>query len=143
MTAVRTLAKTFTVTAVWPDEQRHQTDVTLTWADEVAMEMRLHIWVPGDSDDSTVIWSVSRDLLIEVCAGVDGIGHGTGDITAVKMGGLVLLWLESDSGRICLMFKAAPLTAFVHTSLAMCPPESEAVDVDGLIHKIFHAEEAQ
>lgn len=150
-----TLAQDFNVGAVQSGHYQRM-DVTLTWDSDVPMEFRLHMWQPTkDGEGVTVIWSVSRDLLDVACIGDHGEYFGTGDITAarVRLPGhgettpacvdAVYLRLSSEDGAIRLSFPTNPLAAFVRSSLAMCPTESEALDVDGLITQIFHAEEAQ
>lgn len=147
-----TLAQDFNVGAVQGGHYQRM-DVTLTWDSDVPMEFRLHVLQPGaDGEDVTVIWSVSRDLLAEVMDTAERTGiRGIGDVVAtwVRGNGIfainsVFLRLASDtSSPVSLSFRFDPLAAFVRSSLAMCPIESEAVDVDGLITQIFHAEEAQ
>lgn len=161
-----TLAQDFNVGAVQGGHYRRM-DVTLTWDSEIPMEFRLHMWQPkaqrfafgpdgwatGKAEGVTVIWSIWRDLLVDVTRGEDGTCFGMADVTATRVrfaahpaeAGHVdwtHLSLSSDDGQIRLSFSTEPLAAFVRSSLAMCPTESEAVDVDGLIHKIFSAEEA-
>lgn len=149
-----TLSKDFNVGAVQGGHYQRM-DVTLTWDSEIPMEFRLHMWQPSaDGEGITVIWSVSRELLVEATAEITDKPHGTaffgsGDVEVsrhwVTAAGMdqVRLYLASDDGAINLAFKTKAVVAFVRSSLAMCPTESEALDVDGLIHKIFHAEEAQ
>lgn len=151
MTA-RTLAQDFTA-RVAEHGRAEQRDVTLTWTSEVPMEFRLHVWQPtGDGEGVTVIWSLSRDVLAEATTSEAATGvRGAGEVMAswVRSAGeeqLSLVWLRlpADEGHVVLSLPAPRVAALVRTSLSMCPPESEAVDVDGLIHKIFqNAEEAQ
>jgi hypothetical protein len=166
-----TLAKDFNVGAVQGGHYQRM-DVTLTWDSDIPMEFRLHMWQPtakrfafgedgwatGKSEGITVIWSISRELLITVTSPIkDPTDIGLGDVTAVRVrfpGGSsdpsvdpgyvdwTYLRLSSDDGQIRLGFSTEPLAAFVRTTLAMCPTESEALDVDGLITQIFNAEEA-
>jgi hypothetical protein len=149
-----TLAKDFNVGSVQGGHYQRM-DVTLTWDSEIPMEFRLHMWQPSaDGEGSTVIWSVSRDLLVQVTADdeiqgdivmadvwVDRVKFESG--SPVAGADWTYLRLSSDDGQIRLGFSTKPLAAFVRSSLAMCPTESEALDVDGLITQIFHAEEAQ
>lgn len=150
-----TLAQDFNVGAVQGGHYQRM-DVTLTWDSEIPMEFRLHMWQPSaDGEGTTVIWSISRELLIEATAGDNGACFGVADVTATRVRfaappvttehgvDWTYLSLSSDDGQIRLSFKTPALAAFVRSSLAMCPTESEALDVDGLITQIFHAEEAQ
>lgn len=149
-----TLAQDFNVGAIQSGHYQRM-DVTLTWDSEIPMEFRLHMWQPSaDGEGTTVIWSISRELLVKATAEITDKPHGTaffglGDVEVsrhwVTAAGMdhVRLYLASDDGAINLAFKTKALAAFVRSSLAMCPTESEAVDVDGLITQIFHAEEAQ
>ena len=154
-----TLAKDFNVGSVQGGHYQRM-DVTLTWDSEVPMEFRLHMWQPAeDGEGVTVISSVSRELLITVTSPIkDPTDIGMGDVTAARVrfaGGSsdpnvnpgtvdwTYLRIASDRGPIRFGFSTEPLAAFVRTTLAMCPTESEALDVDGLITQIFHhAEEA-
>lgn len=161
-----TLAKDFNVGAVQGGHYQRQ-DVTLTWDSDIPMEFRLHMWQPtakrfafgedgwatGKDEGITVIWSISRDLLVEATAEITDKPHGTaffgsGDVEVsrhwVTAAGMdqVRLYLASDAGAINLAFKTKAVTEFVRTSLHKCPTESEALDVDGLIAQIFNAEEA-
>lgn len=146
-----TLAQDFNVGAVQGGHYQRM-DVTLTWDSEIPMEFRLHMWQPSaGGEGTTVIWSVSRELLAkasEECI-YDAAVFGMADVTAIRVEAralgisIIRLLLASDDGQIELSFHAEPLASFVRSSLAMCPTESEALDVDGLITQIFHAEEAQ
>lgn len=149
-----TLAQDFNVGAVQGGHYQRM-DVTLTWDSEVPMEFRLHMWQPTeDGEGVTVVSSLSRDLLSDACDGGHGQAFGSGEVTAarVRLVGhaemsptcidAVYLRLVTDEGPARLSFKTEYLAAFVRTSLHMCPTESEAIDVDGLIHQIFNAEEA-
>jgi hypothetical protein len=145
-----TLAQDFNVGAVHDGHYRRM-DVTLAWTSETPMEVRLHMW---HGDEQQVIWSLSRDVLVEALEAdaANGDRFGMADVRATRvriahrgehMPGIdnVHLHLASDDGQIALTFKVEPLDAFIRSSLAMCPPESEALDVDGLITQIFkHAE---
>lgn len=145
-----TLAQDFNVGAVQGGHYQRM-DVTLTWDSDVPMEFRLHMWQPTpDGEGVTVIWSVSRELLAkasEECI-YDAAVFGMADVTAIRVESralgisIIRLLLASDDGQIELSFQAGPLAAFVRTSLHKVPTESEALDVDGLIHQIFNAEEA-
>ena len=163
-----TLAKDFNVGSVQGGHYQRM-DVTLTWDSEVPMEFRLHMWQPtakrfafgedgwatGKSEGITVIWSISRDLLVEATAEIADKPHGTaffgsGDVEVsrhwVTAAGMdhIRLYLASDNGAINLAFKTKAVAEFVSTSLHKCPTESESLDVDGLITEIFHhAEEAE
>lgn len=151
------LVQTFNVGAVQAGHYQ-RVDVTLTWDSQMPMEFRLHF---PDLNGSEKPWHVSRDLLVRVSSDEGDAAFGVigmGDVTAMRarverwspdrtasLGFFdwVQLRLESPEGRIAVSFKTPALAAFVRSSLAMCPPESEAVDVDGLIHQIFKsAEEA-
>lgn len=155
-----TLSKDFNVGAVQSGHYQRM-DVTLTWDSEIPMEFRLHMWQSSvDGEGTTVIWSISRDLLAYAIDDnppeVSGIDMADVWVDRVRFPGgssdpsanpgyvdWTYLRLSSDDGQIRLGFETPPLAAFVRSSLAMCPTESEALDVDGLITQIFHAEEAQ
>lgn len=149
-----TLAQDFNVGAVQGGHYQRM-DVTLTWDSDIPMEFRLHMWQPTeDGEGITVIWSISRELLATVVDSESRQVIGMGDVAALRVRlrtvaavnvasvDQVYLELASDNGRIQLSFPTTALASLVRSSLAMCPIESEALDVDGLIHQIFNAEEA-
>lgn len=142
------LAQDFNVGAVQSGHYQRM-DVTLTWDSEIPMEFRLHMWQPSaDGEGVTVISSISRDLLMEAISDDMpdfDLPADNASVTRAIAGDVdrIYVWLAPDYERDSLAFKTPALAAFVRSSLAMCPTESEAVDVDGLITQIFHAEEAQ
>ena len=132
-----------------------EADVTLSWSEDLPMEIRVTMWeaAKDGGQEAGVVWHLSRALLAEgtnpgaqECIGVRGtagVWYGPTDGPVAFFSGPDHLVMNDLRERLGLTFKTEQVAAFVRTTLAMCPAESEALDVDGLITEIFHhAEEA-
>lgn len=119
-------------------------EVTLSWSEDMPMEIRIKMWEPAAIDGclAAPVWLLSRDVLSKTLLDAAWIGPMDG-ARVFLVGGSHRTVMTDSTERVSLTFETPALAAFVRSSLAMCPTESEALDVDGLITQIFHAEEAQ